>query len=417
MRALIKLILLLVLLGILAIPAVAWFALSETALVDRQVRLSHQDIARAQAVLRRNDPRNLPAGSQPTIVISRQDLNLAANYLLQTLVRGGAEMRLSDDLLQFRASARIPHLPWRNILNIDGTLLAHDGKPEISELRVGSVPIPGMLATGAAKELLTRIHPGLGPDRDVGPIRQLRVFPDHLQLTYQWHPGLIDQARDTLLSSSDREALRFYHDQLIALQDRGIGTGGSLTGLLQATFAAAQERSVEGDPVEENTALLTVLGTWAGRQNLSRLVPDRPRRPRSFRLKIERRKDFAQHFLTSAALAARGDSSLSDAVGLFKEIRDTDRGSGFSFTDIAADRAGSKFGEFATRSPEHARRVQQRLAAGIAETDIMPLARDLPEHMRSDAFQARFGYVGSPQYQQVMDEIERRIESCALYRQ
>ena len=180
-------------------------------------------------------------------------------------------------------------------------------------------------------------------------------------------------------------------------------------------FAAALERSKNREPVEENTALLTVLGTWAGRQNIARLVPDRPHRPRPFRLKIERRKDFAQHFLTSAALAARGDSSLSDAVGLFKEIRDTDSGSGFSFTDIAADRAGSRFGEFATRSREAAHSVQQRLAAGLRETDIMPPARDLPEHMRADAFKQRFAYVGSPQYQALIDEIDRRIDNCALY--
>jgi len=416
MRALIKLVILLVLLGILAVPAIAWFALSETSLVNQQVRLSHQDIARAQAVLRRNDPRNLPAGAHPTITISSQDLNLAANYLLQTLARGGARLQMSTDRVDFRASAQIPYLPWRNVLNVEGTLQARNGDPAITRLRLGDLPIPGTLATHAAKILLTRFDPDPVSYHSVSPIKQLQVFPDHLQLTYRWHPGLIDQARDTLLSTSDRDALRFYHDQLVELQDQGIGTGGSLTGLLQAMFAAALERSRSRDPVEENTALLTVLGTWSGRQNISRLVPDRPRRPRPFRLKIERRKDFAQHFLTSAALAARGDSSLSDAVGLFKEISDTDRGSGFSFTDIAADRAGSRFGEFATRSTEHARRVQQILSAGIIETDIMPPARDLPEHMRTDAFRQRFNYVGSPQYQQVMDEIEKRINNVGLYK-
>jgi hypothetical protein len=46
----------------------------------------------------------------------------------------------------------------------------------------------------------------------------------------------------------------------------------------------------------------------------------------------------------------------------------------------------------------------------------MPPARDLPEHMRGETFKQRFGYVGSPAYQQVMDEIERRINACGLYR-
>jgi hypothetical protein len=209
--------------------------------------------------------------------------------------------------------------------------------------------------------------------------------------------------------------LRVYLDLIVDLQSRGVGNSGPLTELLQPMFAKAMVRSGQGDAVTENAALLTVLGTWASGQDTGRLVPG-AQRPGRFRLKIEGRKDFAQHFLTSAALAARGDSTLSDAVGLFKEISDTDGGSGFSFTDIAADRAGSRFGELATGSEQDARRVQQRLAAGIAETDIMPLARDLPEHLRGDAFRQRFGHVGSPAYRQAMDEIERRISACSLYR-
>jgi hypothetical protein len=49
------------------------------------------------------------------------------------------------------------------------------------------------------------------------------------------------------------------------------------------------------------------------------------------------------------------------------------------------------------------------------EGDIMPPARDLPENMRSDSFKQLFGYVGSPAYRQLMDEIERRVNSCSLY--
>ena len=415
MRALIKLFLLLVLLVLLTIPAVLWFGLADAPLVTQKVRLSHQDIARAQAILKRYDPRNLPAGAQPTVVVSHRDLDLAANYLLQTLAKGGAEFRLAKDRLDLTVSLQLPHLPRRNIVNIEGTLETGDGRPQITELRLGRVPVPGAIATLVTRHLLAQVFSNDKTGQGGDPIRQLRAFPDHLQVTYRWHPALIDQARDTLLSGSDREALRFYHDRLVELQDQGIGTRGSMTELLQPLFAAALERSRYREPVEENTALLTVLGTWAGRQNIARLVPDRPRRPRSFRLKIERRKDFAQHFLTSAALAARGDSSLSDAVGLFKEIRDTDSGSGFSFTDIAADRAGSRFGEFATQSREAARKVQEHLAAGVRETDIMPPARDLPEHMRADAFKQQFDYVGSPQYQALIEEIDRRIDNCALY--
>jgi hypothetical protein len=181
-------------------------------------------------------------------------------------------------------------------------------------------------------------------------------------------------------------------------------------------FTAARTRSQDGDPIAENKAMLTVLGTWASGRDISNLVPGNLARPHGFRLKLEQRRDFAQHFLSSAALAARGDSSLSNAVGLFKEIVDIDRGSGFSFTDIAADRAGTRFGELATRSTEDARRVQQLLAEGIEETAIMPPARDLPEHLDTQRFKELYGHVGSPAYQLVMQDIERRIAACSLYR-
>ena len=223
MRALIKLFLLLVLLVLLTIPAVLWFGLADAPLVTQKVRLSHQDIARAQAVLKRYDPRNLPAGAQPTVVVSHRDLDLAANYLLQTLAKGGAEFRLANDRLDLTVSLQIPHLPRRNIVNIEGTLETGDGRPQITQLRLGRVPVPGAIATLVTRHLLAQVFSNDESGQGGDPIRQLRAFPDHLQVTYRWHPALIDQARDTLLSGSDREALRFYHDRLVELQDQGIG--------------------------------------------------------------------------------------------------------------------------------------------------------------------------------------------------
>jgi len=416
MRALIKLLFLLALLSLMGILTITWLALSDVPLVTGQTRLSHQDIARARNILRQNDPRNIPPGTNHVIEISAPDLNLAANYLLQQLAGGSAILSLSADHLRTQASMHIPRMPWRNVVNLDGTIQTRNSHSKIVSLQLGSLTVPGEVATWLAGQLLDYAYTRAQLDKAAGPIKQLQLFPDRLRLTYQWDPALIDQARKTLLSSNDREALRIYHDRLVDLQSTGVGKKGSLADLLQAIFATALERSRERDPVEENTALLTVLGTWASGQDISKLVPDSARRPRPFRLKLQRRTDFAQHFLTSAALAARGDSTLSDAVGLFKEISDTDHGSGFSFTDIAADRAGTRFGEFATRSQEDARDLQQRASAGLAEADFMPPARDLPEHMRTDAFKQRFGYVGSPTYQQLMAEIERRINSCSLYR-
>jgi hypothetical protein len=106
---------------------------------------------------------------------------------------------------------------------------------------------------------------------------------------------------------------------------------------------------------------------------------------------------------------------LSDAIGLYREVDDSRGGSGFSFNDIAADRAGTRFGELATGSAAGARQLQQRIAAGIKESALMPAVADLPEFMPEAEFKRRFGGIGAPAYQRMMADIERRVAACPLY--
>ncbi len=80
------------------------------------------------------------------------------------------------------------------------------------------------------------------------------------------------------------------------------------------------------DPVDENRALLLVLGAWVGGRGMDKLVSQdrRQGRLRPYRLTLGGRRDFGQHLLISAALVSAGDTALSDAIGLFKEIKDSE---------------------------------------------------------------------------------------------
>lgn len=417
MRALFKLFLVLLLLAAAGALTLGWLAFSSKPVISNSIALTHEDIARAKAILKRNDPRRIPPGAQRALEITREDLNLAADYVLRKAADGGARITLTADAIEADATLRIEQIPIVPYLNVHTRLTTESGSPEIAELRLGQLDVPPALAYW----LLPRVAGAFMAEEQqqilTNMIGQLRAFPDRVRLTYRWNPAVINQARDTLLAKSDRNALRYYHDRIVELQAQGIGRNGSLLTVLQPLFADALRRSQDLDPISENKALLTVMGTWGSRRELAHLVPDSTRRPGYFRLKLEGRTDFGQHFVASAALAARGDRGLSDAVGLFKEISDTDHGSGFSFTDITADRAGTRFGELATHSVEDARYVQQRLAAGVAETDIMPPAKDLPENLRGDAFKNRFGSIGSRRYQALIDEIDARIDACSMYRE
>lgn len=416
MRFLLRMILWLILLSPFALAAFAWFALEDMPRVTAQRQLSHQDIARARTIIKRNDPRQLPAGSRQTVRVSQTDLNLAANYLLQQ-VGGAASVEVHDGSALLIATAHIPKLPIRPYLNVSLRVEDKDGIPQPRGLSLGRVPIPDFLTGLLVNLALEQVYGTSQYQLAEEVVQDLDLKPGLVVITYVWQPDLIERARDSLLGGTDREALAAYYNHLAALHADGVARSGSVTGALKPLFAEAERRSRERDPVVENRALLLVLGAWGNGRGMEKLVPQNQRQGRltPFRLSLDGRKDFGQHFLTSAALVSAGDSALSDAIGLFKEVTDADVGSGFSFTDLAADRAGTRFGELATSSAEQARRVQELLAAGIEETDIMPPVRDLPEHMRKAEFKRRFGGVGSTRYDQVKNEIERRIAACRLY--
>jgi hypothetical protein len=170
--------------------------------------------------------------------------------------------------------------------------------------------------------------------------------------------------------------------------------------------------------VEENRSAILMAAIVSVGKSADILVPEarswQPlhRRP----VLLDGRDDFAKHFLVSAALAAYAGTVVADAVGLYKEVEDSRGGSGFSFNDIAADRAGTRFGEAASASEDSAVRLQERIAAGFVERDLIPETRDLPEFMPEAEFLQRFGGIGAPAYREMMDDIERRVADLRLYR-
>ena len=89
------------------------------------------------------------------------------------------------------------------------------------------------------------------------------------------------------------------------------------------------------------------------------------------------------------------------------------RESGTGFNDLAADRAGTRFGELAVRD---AARLQARMAAGVVDADLLPPVSDLPEHLSEGEFVARYGGVGGVGYSRMLAEIEARIDALPMFR-
>ena len=124
-----------------------------------------------------------------------------------------------------------------------------------------------------------------------------------------------------------------------------------------------------------------------------------------------------QHYLLSAGLTLAGGRGIADFIGEAKEVDDaSNKASGFSFTDLAADRAGVRFAEIATGSVEGARRIQSVLSRPVGEPDFFPEIRDLPEGLTAAQFAARYGERDSAAFKRVIADIDRRISRIPMYR-
>ena len=92
------------------------------------------------------------------------------------------------------------------------------------------------------------------------------------------------------------------------------------------------------------------------------------------------RNDLSRHFWVSAALVILFDENRSMTVRIGKEMMDaTEGGSGFSFVDLTADRAGTLLAVAATKNGANARNMQTKIGQGVVIADFFPGIEDLPE--------------------------------------
>ncbi len=381
--------------------------------------LSRADIDRAERLLRQHDPRRLRNGAVRNLLVTERDLNVTLNYLLSRTKRGSIQIDLRRGRLDARLSLRLPSPIESRWLNLRLTLQEDSPYPRIAALRIGSLPIANALLPTLSRFAIDQLE----QDRRTAPImrmlQQLRFFHGRLYARYRWNPDSLDGMRDTLLGSLDQDSLNFYYQNLRKISRQfPLGAKVPLERLLPPLFAAAQRRSTWHDPVAENRALLSVLAAWIGGHGLSALVDDYHHKPRARPLRpvLRGRRDLAKHLLISAALTIGSDTGIANAIGLYKEIRDSWRGSGFSFTDLAADIAGARLGELATTDADSARRIQRRIAAGIDQDALLPPVEDLPENLSAQEFAHRFDDTESAEYQRLLDLITTRVNQSPLLR-
>lgn len=399
--------------------AFVFFAVGKTPLVTSHIEFNAENIARAKKILSANNPQKLASGEQYTVEFIQQDLELALNYLASRAGNGAVEILLSEGFAKMDATVKLPSNPLGNFLNLTLALDTSKEKAFIQTLKLGRVNVPGFLAGFLIRLSLKILPEKLNSLEAVNMIRNCRSTEGKIALVYVWNDTLADRVKAAVVPADEQARWKVYHMYLVELTS-GLKNKKtvSLADLLLPMLRLSGERASQSTAVAENRSVLVVLASYVTGRSLTLLVSGAKDWPAPERLGVTLagRDDFPQHFIISAAMAASADSSFSDAVGLYKEINDSQGGSGFSFNDMASDRAGVRFGELATASEASALNLQKKILSGLKESDILPKVSDLPEFLTEAEFKKRYGGVGESEYVKMMAEIENRVASLPLYR-
>jgi hypothetical protein len=124
------------------------------------------------------------------------------------------------------------------------------------------------------------------------------------------------------------------------------------------------------------------------------------------------RRDLAEHFFLSAHLTATMGGDAARAAGITKELFDAHGASGFSFADLAADRAGVRFAEGVLSN----QLKLSAIAQGFSVSAFMPEVDALPEGLTAVEVASQFGTKNDARFMKQLRAIDQRIEQLPPYR-
>ncbi len=395
-------------------------------LVSEADQQTFDGIGDATSILKRFDPRGLNPNVATKVSVSDTEISRAIGAVLSRVGAAHGRVEAAPDGVVFQGTATlpIPESLLGKYLNVEAKVVPSDTELSVSSLSVGSISVPGWIIKPVTIYLLDWfVGQGKG-DPIYSSIRSVEVAGDVITVGVQPPADLVSDvkaAAGKALNLDNAEAIRSYYLTLVGTSASQATTPVSLAAYLGPLFAVAQERSQGNDPVEENRALILALAMYFGDDRFQALLADVNTKDADAgpfdiaSVKVQRRHDWVRHFATTAGLQVATGSGVSNLIGEAKEVSDSDGPSGFSFTDVAADRTGVRFAEVATANEASARALQSAFAGGISEGDFFPLVSDLPEGLSAALFKKRYGDVGSPAYAAVLQKIDTRIGSIALY--
>jgi len=426
------------LLAALGTGLIVWLSLDKMPLPFEAACVTSVEKRRLVDLACGKSPGALKKGQTHTVLLTEHDINALLSWGLSLgPTDRKAKVSLDRDCVSLLMSTIVPvggGISRYLNLDVTGGVEIEDGVLNLraDRCRIGSHKVPRWLLPSLRPLInsLLNCDLHLRPFLHAASAREIVIEPDWVQLTCRpldLPAGLRESLLGPAVASEELLAsTRAQVDHLLILfaVSPQLDPQPSFNLCLTTTFALARSRSIDYNPVAENQAAILALGVLLGHPRIETFIgpvladPDKDAAQRIVdRVVLRGRSDWARHFCISAAITVLSQEVISDAIGLLKEELDADEGgSGFSFADLLADRAGTTLAVVATRDEAAARAMQDRLARGFPIEAVFPPADGMPEGISDGEFESCYGGVGGKGYRHIIEEIERRVAACSAYK-
>lgn len=418
------------LLMLIAIPVGLLVSMSDSnALVVKSAQVDTNSAANAERIakkLYRGLGRSI-GGLPAHISLSERDINSVVGLVVRGIDGLKGRVTVTQTGVKADFTLHFPANPFGEYINLTATLAPSSDGLQVDNLAIGDLHLPGQWFVALIETVLNQMleEEALGTELREA-IESLTVNNSTVTMVYHGIPNfrhkLVKLKGQVSYTQDNAELVAVYYQKLCRFhQQTGRVKTSSLSTYLRDSFAFAQTRSLESnDASEENRAALLALAIFLGSERFNSVIgalDDRTLnacQPGAGRIGLANRDDLRLHFIFSATLKILSSSGLSFSVGEFKELLDSRQGSsGFSFADLAADRAGIRFAELAVH--ESGAVQLQDMAQQLAREEVFfPAIAGLPEGIHQQEFE-RLGGIDSNYYKKYLTIIEQRIDKLALY--
>ena len=419
-----KLLLFALLTFILSLTIIFSLAISFSANTIENPELSHENLIKLKNKLSANNPFKTQRTELKRISLDEKMVNEGVRLVLSNYSHFPISIKLNDGYAQVTTSPALSVLSINLYVNIRFNASVKNNMITFTKINIGALPIPSFiynLTYPYIKHTLRKNYPEY--DRLFSNIHQISLVEEKISIVYQWDRRFSQHAqqvgKNLLITKNEQNLIAIYYRQLSKNPHILFRKKASLHKIIQPLFSFTKTRVGKGnDPVNENRAAILTLGIFASGIRINHLIKLKKnqhfRHLHYGRITLSGRGDLMRHFLISAALTVTTNKTLAEAIGLSKELNDANEGSGFSFADLLADKAGVAFANMAT-NVDTANLFLTRIAAqSLSSSSFMPPHGDLPESITGLEFKRIYIDINTKKYQYIEDEISRRVNQLPL---